>query len=344
MKSILLIVDPYLPIPPDTYGGVERVAAMLIEGLAAKDWNITLAAHPKSDRQKVRLIPLKASPGKLSGRIYNALHVASHILTRKFDIIHSLGHIDLTAAFWPWIRHRIIHTFGFVPQPHVIPKRLNLMPSCHVHFTVCGEHMVPILGKFAPTTAIHNGVPVSSYDFQATVPKDAPLVFLGRLEAIKGTHHAIRLAKITGRKLVIAGNISNKPDARTYFKTEVEPHLSDQITYIGPVNDAQKNTLLGKAAALLMPIEWDEPFGIVMAEALACGTPVIGIARGAVPEVVDDGITGAGCNTFDEMAEAIRHVDKFSREQCRLQAERRFAHEVIVDKYIALYEKLLSQA
>jgi glycosyltransferase involved in cell wall biosynthesis len=201
--------------------------------------------------------------------------------------------------------------------------------------------MVKDFNDIAPTHAIHNGVRIEQFDFREQVAPEAPLVFLGRIEPIKGTHTAIQIAKATGRKLIIAGNRSNKPEMDRYFVEQVEPHLSDRILYIGAVNDIQKNELLGSAAAFLMPIDWDEPFGIVMAEALACGTPVIGAARGALPEIVDHGITGACCESVDEMIAAVHQVENFSRHACRQSAETRFAAPIIVDQYISLYESIL---
>jgi glycosyltransferase involved in cell wall biosynthesis len=201
--------------------------------------------------------------------------------------------------------------------------------------------MVKEFKDIAPTHAIHNGVRIEQFEFREQVAPEAPLVFLGRIEPIKGTHTAIQIAKATGRKLIIAGNRSNKPEMDRYFVEQVEPHLSDRIRYIGAVNDIQKNELLGSAAAFLMPIDWDEPFGIVMAEALACGTPVIGAARGALPEIVDHGITGACCESVDEMIAAVHQVENFSRHACRQSVETRFAAPIIVDQYISLYESIL---
>jgi len=186
-------------------------------------------------------------------------------------------------------------------------------------------HMVP------------NGVPLHTYTFQLIISDDAPLVFLGRNEEIKGPHWAIEIAKRTGNRLVIAGNIpAGKQD---WFDAHVAPHIDGrQIIYVGPVDDAAKNVLLGNAKAFLMPILWEEPFGIVMAEALACGTPVIGLRRGAVPEVVDDGVTGFVRDTVDELVGAVNRHDELSRAACRADTERRFSANAIVDRYLAVYQ------
>ena len=159
---------------------------------------------------------------------------------------------------------------------------------------------------------------------------------------MKGTHIAIDVAKKSGSRLVIAGNVSQGHEP--YFKEFVQPHVDgDQIVYLGPVDDSQKNQWLGKSRALLMPILWEEPFGIVMAEALACGTPVIAFRRGAVPEIVEGGVNGFICNTADEMTVAVNKVDSIDRRNCRLTAERKFSDQVIVSEYERLYYSLLDK-
>jgi glycosyltransferase involved in cell wall biosynthesis len=181
---------------------------------------------------------------------------------------------------------------------------------------------------------VFNCVDPSTYSAAPAVPDDAPLAFLGRIERIKGTHAAVDIARAAGRRLVIAGNIA---DAE-YFRSAIEPHIDGRsVTYVGEVDDAAKNRVLGGAAALLMPIEWDEPFGIVMAEAFACGTPVIGFARGSVPEVVRDGVTGFVVSSVADAARAVTRLPSIDRRSVRLDCERRFSCEAIVSAYEQLY-------
>jgi glycosyltransferase involved in cell wall biosynthesis len=179
-----------------------------------------------------------------------------------------------------------------------------------------------------------------TYTFRAEVEKNAPLVFLGRIEPVKGTHLAIEVARRSGMPLVIAGNIPD--EHHEYFGTQIAPHLDGvSISYVGPVNDVEKNSLLGRARAFLMPIQWDEPFGIVMAEALACGTPVIGLKRGSVPEVVADGVTGFVCADVREMVEAAGRVDQLDRSACRVRAEAMFSEDTIVEGFLRVYRRLI---
>jgi glycosyltransferase involved in cell wall biosynthesis len=339
-RSILLIADPVLPVPPLTYGGVERILDLLAEGLAARNWKVTLACHPDSSCN-VRILRLPTVDGGCRGRAVNAAKLLKHIAFNCYDIVHSSAHFDLAAMMWP-LPQKVVQTFHALPHWNSFTKRVRIIPRRKLWFTTVGKHMVDKFSSIAPTTAIHNGVKIGQFDFQPTVAADAPLVFLGRIEPIKGTHTAIEIAQATGRKLIIAGNRSDDPLIDRYFEEQVEPHLSQQISYIGPVNDLQKNKLLGEAAALLMPIEWEEPFGLVMAEALACGTPVIGFNRGALPEIIDHSKTGACCHSVDEMIGAVLRIGDLSRLECRQQAEGRFSSTVMVDNYISFYDKVLS--
>ena len=339
-KSVLLIADPYLPVPPLHYGGVERIIAMLAEGLQARDWKVSLICHPDSTCP-VKIIPVHLRQGDGFSRLRNAAKVARHVVTGDYDIIHSFAHFDMTAAFWPTSR-RQIQSFQAPPHPEAFAKRINLLARKNVWFTTCGHHMVKDYQHLAPTRGIHNGVKTADFTFRNDISPNAPFVFLGRIEPIKGTHHAIDIAEASGRELVIAGNRAVNPELDAYFKEKIEPRLSNRVTYVGQVNDAEKNDLLGSAAALLMPIEWNEPFGIVMAESLACGTPVIGTNRGALPEIVRHGITGFCCESVSEMIAAAAQISTASRTQCRRDAETRFSSELIVDQYIGLYQEVLA--
>src|SRR5258705_1971038 len=185
---------------------------------------------------------------------------------------------------------------------------------------------------------IFNCVDPSSYVAVTGMRADAPLAFLGRIERIKGTHTAIHIARASGRRLVIAGNVADEH----YFRTEVAPHLDDRmVSYVGEVDDAAKTELLGDSAALLMPIEWDEPFGIVMAEAFACGTPVIGFARGSVPEVVRHGVNGFIVRDISEASDAVGRLDQIDRDAGRRGCEGRFSCDAEVSAYESLYREAI---
>jgi glycosyltransferase involved in cell wall biosynthesis len=162
------------------------------------------------------------------------------------------------------------------------------------------------------------------------------------VEEIKGPHLAIEIAKRADRRLIIAGNIPD--DKRKWAEDHVLCHVdSDRVQFIGPVDDVQKNALLGRAAALLMPILWEEPFGIVMIEAMACGTPVLGLARGAVPEVVDHGVTGFVASTVEDLVRSVPQLPHLRRQACRDRVQRLYSAEVVVAAYETLYTERLAQ-
>ncbi|RYG51410.1 MAG: glycosyltransferase family 4 protein, partial [Chitinophagaceae bacterium] len=207
-------------------------------------------------------------------------------------------------------------------------------------FTGCSNYISDQIRPFAPASTVYNCVPIGRYDFSASVSADAPLMFLGRIEPIKGTHIAVEVARRANRRLIIAGNIP--PEGEAYFDEKIKPFLNDRICYTGPINDLQKNKLLGQSAAFLMPIQWNEPFGIVMAEAMACGTPVLGFPFGSVPEVVEHGSSGYICRDIDDMVAMVSKLPAIDRKMVREQAVLRFSNQTIVQDYLTLYESHLT--
>lgn len=341
---IAITVDPYLPVPPRLYGGIERVVDFLVRGLVERGHDVALMAHPES-RTDGRLIPYGVAPHfSAKARLLELWQVGSALWNGRndFDVIHSFGRLASLLPVLPVRRLRKVQSYQRDAIPWGSVRMAVRLAGDSIRFTACSSSVFrehPRQGERAGEwRAIFNGVEMEKYDFVPQVAGDAPLVFLGRLEPIKGAHNAIEIAKRAGRKLVIAGNqVRTGPDA-DYFERQIAPHLDgDQISYVGPVDDAQKNALLGSAAAFLMPIEWEEPFGIVMAEALACGTPVIAFPRGSVPEVVRDGTNGYSCVDIDGAVGAVGRLDRIDRAAVRRDCERRFSAGVIVDAYEELY-------
>jgi glycosyltransferase involved in cell wall biosynthesis len=191
-------------------------------------------------------------------------------------------------------------------------------------------------------SVIYNCAVPARYPFVGgTDPTTAPLVFLGRLDRCKGAHHAIAVARRLERRLIIAGNISPLAHEQAYFREEIAPQLDgDRVTYVGPVDDGQKRGLLGQAAAMLLPIEWEEPFPVVLPESMLCGTPLIAFRRGGVPEGIDHGRTGFLCDTVDEMTALVSRLPEVDRAVVRAEAERRFSDGAIAGEYERLYQRL----
>jgi len=336
--KIAVTVDPELPVPPKHYGGIERIVYLLVRGLTEQGHAVTLFAHPDST------VPcdLVAYPGMASRSLNdtwrNTMRIAGLVGSRRFDLIHSFGRLLYLLPLLPRSLPKLMSY-----QRHVHPPSVSWghrLSGGSLQFTACSRQMIQAVEHLASWHVIYNSVGPDQYQFRPTAAPDAPLAFLGRIEHIKGPHLAIEAAKRAGRRLVIAGNVPD--EHRGYFETEIQPHVDgDRIRFAGPVDDAQKNALLGEASALLMPILWDEPFGIVMAEALACGTPVIGLRRGSVPEVVEDGVNGFGCDDVSGMVQAIERLHEIERAACRRSMEQRFSSPVMVQEYLRVYSSLL---
>ena len=341
---IAITADPYLPVPPRLYGGIERVIDLLVRGLAERGHEVTLFAHPESDTTAT-LRPYGVAPHMTSAaRLREVAQVGSGLwgLRRRVDVVHSFGRLAALLPILPLGLPKIQSYQRAIPWPGV--RRASRLAGDSLMFTGCSTSLyAPGQSRAAASRwcTIFNGVDTSRYTPAFEVAADAPLVFLGRLERIKGPHHAIAIARRAGRRLVLAGNVATAGPDAMFYRDEVAPHVDgDCVRYVGPVDDAQKNVLLGGAAALLMPIEWDEPFGIVMAEAFACGTPVIAYARGSVPEVVQHGRTGFHCSGVDDAAAAVERLATLDRRVVRAECERQFSHDAIVTAYEQLYKAL----
>ena len=339
---IALVADPYVPVPPVHYGGIERVVAFLVEGLVARGHHVTLWAAPGSD-VPCETVEYGVPPhtGRVD-RLRELAQVAVPLFRRRaeFDVVHSFGRLAALMPLLPLPLPKIqSYQREITPRSIALAQRLG---GDSITFTACSTNCRRPVSHLGRWETVYNGVPMADYDFRPDVPEDAPLTFLGRIERIKGTHNAIEVARRTGRRLVIAGNVPD--EHRTYFEAEVAPHLDgEQIRYVGPVDDRQKNEMLGASAAFLMPIEWEEPFGIVMAEAMACGTPVIGTRRGSVPEVVEEGVTGFVCDEVDAMVAAVGRLGELDRAATRARCEAFFSDTAIVDAYEDLYRRVVAQ-
>lgn len=333
---IVLTADPELPVPPRLYGGIERIVDILARGLVSLGHEVTLLANARSATAG-RLVPWPgADSGSPADTFVNALTLARVVAKEKADIVHSFSRVAYLTPILP-MRIPKLMTYQRPIDPRA--ARLGyLLSRGTLEFTAISDWMMQGVAHIGCWRKIPNGVSLETYAFSPHVPAHAPLVFLGRIEEIKGPHLAIEIARRSNSALVLAGNIPQGAEA--WFNANVAPHIDgSQITYVGPVDDEQKNALLGGSKALLMPILWDEPFGIVMAEALACGTPVIGLRRGAVPEVVEDGITGYVAEDIDGLVKAVVNIEKIDRADCRKRAERYYCADALVEAYLEAYAR-----
>lgn len=334
--KIAILVNPLIPVPPQKYGGIERIVYMLIQELIGYGHNVTLYAHPAS-KPNCNLRPYEGKEYFNLKDLFCINLLTSKIAFEDFDLVHTFGRMSNITLLMLSKIPKIV-SYQLPPTLSQIKKAVKISRKNSIHFTGCSDYISNQIRTVTQSTTIYNGVNTDDYTFSRSVEADAPLVFLGRIQSEKGTHIAIEVAKRTNKKLIIAGNIPKEKIHQNYFEEFIHPLIDDeQIKYIGPVNDQEKSNLLGKALAFLMPVTWDEPFGIVMAEALACGTPVIGFRKGAIPEIVSEGLDGFICDNLKEMVEAVNKVTFIDRENCRLKACEKFSSSIIAKAYENLY-------
>ena len=338
---ILVTADPEIEVPPRLYGGIERIVDGLVRGLRSRGHKVCLVAKSGS---QCAADSFQAWPGasSLSRRdtLSNALTLWRAARAFRPDVIHSFSRL---AYLTPLLRGRtpIVMSFQRDPTLRTVSTALRLAAPGVLRFTGCSDY-IAACGRRAggEWLGIPNFFEIDALKFNPAVAPDAPLCFLSRVESIKGAHWAIEIARRTGRRLVIAGNHADSGAEGEYWRTQVEPWIGrDGIEYVGAVDDVAKNRVLGEAAAMVVPIQWDEPFGIVFAESLACGTPVISCPRGSLPEIVRQGIDGFLVRSIEEGCDAVARLPGIDRAGCRRRAELQYAPDVVVARYVDLYER-----
>ena len=320
--------------PPRHYGPWEQVASNVAEGLVAAGVDVTLFAT--ADSRTAGALAAVVARGYEEDRTKDAkvlecLHI-SHLMERagEFDIIHN--HFD----FLPLTYSRLISTpmvttiHGFSSARILPVYQKYAATSAYVSISYADRH--PTL-PYAAT--VYNGLRVGDFSFVAQ--PDDYLLFLGRIHPDKGAFKAIQIAQQSGRRLLLAGIVQDQ----AYFDECVRPYLSDLIEFLGPVGPSRRNLLLGHAAALLHPIRFEEPFGLSVAEAQLCGTPVIAFSRGAMPELIQAGQTGFLVSNVGEAVAAVHQLGRLDRAACRAWAAANFSQEKMVADYLAVYQHLL---
>ena len=344
---IAQVAPLYESVPPRLYGGTERVVSWLADELVHRGHEVTLFASGDS-RTRARLVAawpraLRLDPAQPDPFALHTLELAQAFSrVDDFDVVHC--HVDYLA--FPY--GRLVST----PVVHTLHGRLDLRPLIHVLSELREVPLVSISDSQREPLArldlnwvatVHHGLPVNEVPAVTTGAAGRYLVFLGRMSAEKRPDLAITVAKRAGLPLIMAAKV-DRPD-REYFEREIRPQLGHPlIEYIGEVSDAEKWRLLGDALALLFPIDWPEPFGLAMIEALACGTPVVARPCGSVPEIVRDGEVGFLADTVDELVAAVKRVDVIDRARCRRWVEEEFSVGVMADRYESLYRELTSRA
>ena len=338
---IAMISPLEIRVPPIAYGGTELVVSLLTDELVRKGHDVTLFASGDSvtSAKLDSICPHFLRGSDRNKGILNMLNVVSCLeQAGRFDIIHN--HTTLEG----------LATAGLVKMPMLTTLHGNLKGDWLTLFagykgwynTISWSAKSLLPGKERFVGVIYNAIDVRSYPFN-DCKREPYLLFLSRISPEKGPHLAIEVAKRLRRKLIIAGNIHSVDEE--YFRTSVMPDIDGNlIRYVGEADYHRKRELLSQAYCLLAPITWPEPFGLFLAEAMACGTPVVVFNRGSAPEVVKHGETGFVVDTLAEMADAVEEVYHIDPRSCREHVERNFDVPRMVDDYLAAYERILYES
>jgi glycosyltransferase involved in cell wall biosynthesis len=330
----------YESVPPQLYGGTERVVSHLTEALVEAGHDVTLFASADSVTS-ARLVPccpqaLRLSKDSVDSLPHHLVQVEAVMRqAAHFDVIHWHGHL----LHFPLARRTA------VPQVTTLHGRLDLPDLVPLFAEYAELPVVSIsdaqrapLPRLRWVGTVHHGLPTTLFQFQAGPGRY--LAFLGRISPEKGVDRAIRIAQRVGMPLKIAAKIDVVD--RPYFHAMIEPLLHDPlIEYVGEIGEPEKNEFLGDAAALLFPIDWPEPFGLVMLEAMACGTPIIAYRNGSVPEVMVDQETGVICDTEEDALRALAGIAGLPRWRCRAVFEARYTARRMADAYVRIYRDLV---
>ncbi|PYK12903.1 MAG: glycosyl transferase [Verrucomicrobia bacterium] len=327
-------------VPPKHYGGTERIVSYLTEELVRRGEDVTLFASGDSVTNARLIAPFRRSVRKndrckdpMARELVLIDHVVEH--AHEFDVIHfHTGYFHFAVSRYLTLPH-VTTLHGRLDIPDLVPvfERFRDVPV----ISISNAQRAPIASANWHTT-IYHGLPADLFRFYPD--RGDYLAFLGRISPEKGVVRAIDIAKRVDMPLKIAAKVDRAD--RRYFKRTVEPLLSDShLEWIGEITDRQKNEFLGNAYALLFPIDWPEPFGLVMIEAMACGTPVIAYDSGSVPEVMEDGVTGFIVRDLDGAVEAVKQVGHINRANCREVFDRRFTARRMATDYIDAYNRLI---
>ncbi len=321
--------------PPKQYGPWENIVSLLTEGLVDLGIDVTLFATADSKtRGRLESVSPKGyeEDKGIIPKVWECLHI-SGVFERgeHFDLIHN--HFDyLPLTYTGMTTTPTVTTIHGFSSPKILPvyKKYNKKTF---YVAISESDKCPELDYIA---TIHHGIDLDQFTFMPDHGKY--LLFFGRIHPDKGTRECIEVARQTGMKLIIAGIIQDQG----YFDRQVKPHLDeDRIIYTGSVGPKKRDELLGSAYTLLHPINFDEPFGLSVVEAMACGTPVIAFNRGSMPEIIDNAATGFLVHNLDEMAGAVTKVKQLDRFQCRKIIKKRFSVERMVQDYIEVYKKII---
>jgi len=341
---ILQLAPLWEAVPPPAYGGTEAVVSLLTEELVARGHDVTLAASGDSRTSADHLVTYQRSLRRADDlqdrNPYDWMHVSTALQhAGDFDIVHN------HAGELPMAMSHLTRT-PFLTTMHCLftdDTRFVWERYCGAYNTISRSQrcLMPELdGPARFAGHVYNGIDVESFPFQAEKGDD--LLFLSRVAPEKGPQHAIEVAKRLGARLILAGKVDDYD--RRFFEEVVRDLIDgDQIVFFGEADAEQKRELYRTAKCLLMPLAWDEPFGLVMPEAMVCGTPVVAFRRGSAPELIDHGTTGYVVDTVDEMVDAVRNIGSIDPYACRAHVAARFSPAIMTESYLRLYEHIVER-
>jgi glycosyltransferase involved in cell wall biosynthesis len=331
-------------VPPPAYGGTELVVGLLTDELVRRGHEVTLFASGDSiSRAKLHAIhprALRLDDSVKEYGIYETLQLSTvYEQAQEFDVIHS--HMGCAALpYAKLVKTPTLHTLHGIFTPD--NEKLFIHAKGQPYVSISHSQREPRLNLNCVAT-VYNGIDIQSHKFYPKPANPPYLAFLGRMSPEKGPHLAIAMAKATGWHLKMAGKVD--PVDEVFFETEIKPHIDNtQIEYLGEADHAMKNHLMGNAAITLFPITWREPFGLVMVESMAAGTPVIAMRLGSTPEVIGDGVSGFLCNSLEECIDAIPKALELDRQGCREYVATHFSVQRMADGYEAAYEAIIAQS
>jgi glycosyltransferase involved in cell wall biosynthesis len=338
--QIAMVAPPYFSVPPVGYGGIEAVVADLVDTLVDRGHEVTLIGAGRHATKAQRFIATSDDGsadrlGELMPELVHSARVASLVETLKADVIH-----DQTVAGPLTAMGRLTPTIVTAHGP-VTGERGDFYRALGgtVRLVAISHAQRATAADLPWTATVHNAIRADTFPFRAD--KQDYALFLGRFHPEKAPHLAIDAARAAGIPIVLAGKCS-EPIEHTYFSQEIEPRRGPGVTILGVAGPTAKRSLLANAACLLFPIIWDEPFGLVMIEAMACGTPVVALRRGAVPEVIVHGQTGIIVDYPAELPDAIAQARQLDPDLCRKHVETGFTVEVMAASYEAVYRQALA--
>ncbi len=346
--KVAVVAPPWYPVPPHGYGGTERVVALLARGLRTHGHHVTLYGREDSTEGDIVRARAPAAWSEQFGAWVHhhtyAARVYRELSGERFDLVHDhAGAEGLLLAAFCGLSAPVVGTFhepvgaaeaAFLSE---IDERVALVAVSAAQRA--GGDAAGV--RWAGT--VHHGLDEGEL-LGALPDKDGYLVQLARIDPSKGQHVAIQVAQRAGLPLVLAGKLDDLPECRGYFGRWIEPHLGSDVTWVPEVRGLEKADLLARATAAVFPLQWEEPFGLALVEAMANGTPVVALTRGAARELVEDGVTGLLAGDVDELVQAVHEVRRLDPQRCADRTRERFSSRRMVQAYLRIYREVLGEA